>query len=1012
MVNATGSGKQPISEIEYLRQRVAELEKKEALYQQAEKALRISEECLRMLFEHAPDAYYLIDLEGIFVDVNKPAEQMVGYRRDELMGKNLLELGIVSPDQIKKATRLLDRNALGQLGGPDEVILTRKYGEKATAEVRAFPIELHDRKLVLIIAQDITERKRAQEKLEMFSHAAAGAIDAIALTDLEGKIIFTNAAMEKTYGYKKEELLGKMVTCLNASEKMAGEIMATMLKTGSWEGEIEALKSNGDTFPALLSLSMVRDKTGTPLAMMGASRDITKSKRAEEALRESEEKLSAMLQSISDQITLTDKDLNILWANQTAREIFGENIIGKKCYQVFHRRQQPCDDCITLKVFEDGKAHKHETQVIDKYGNQLHFQCTASVAIKDRDGKPTAAIEISRDITEQKQAEAALRESEERYRSLINNVKLGILRSIPGPPGRILAVNPAMEEITGYSSDELMNMDIENLYVNLEERYSFLEKLLSARETVSRELHWKKKDGTEIVVKDNVTTVRDSDGNILHLDAIVEDITERKQMAEALRREKEFSENIITSSVDGIFAIDVDCNFTLWNPGMERITGIKKAKVLGKCAFYVFPHIEETGEDKFFYDALLGEITETAERPYLIPETGRSGFFDGYYSPLFHERGIIEGAFAIIRDITARHQAETKLVAQKEFIDRILSTSPNSVVVLGHDLHVKLANRAFREFFHQDEADILGKHLNDVIGEYFLPEQIVKVISSQQPNRNFTFNHTIDDSKRILVASITPMQEEEILIIFQDTTEESERQERLYLTDRLASIGEMASGVAHELNNPLTGIIGLSQIMMESEMPAGIAEDISDIYKEATRAAAVVKNMLTFARKHAAVRQMTQGNNILSDVLKLRAYEHRVHNITTRTDFDSALPEIMADYFQLQQVFLNIVLNAESAMVDANGKGTLTVSTEKTDGTVRVSFTDNGPGIAPQNIAHLFNPFFTTKEVGKGTGLGLSICYGVVTEHHGKISAQNNPEQGATFTVELPLVSDETEEIS
>jgi signal transduction histidine kinase len=243
-------------------------------------------------------------------------------------------------------------------------------------------------------------------------------------------------------------------------------------------------------------------------------------------------------------------------------------------------------------------------------------------------------------------------------------------------------------------------------------------------------------------------------------------------------------------------------------------------------------------------------------------------------------------------------------------------------------------------------------------------------------------------------------------------TEESERQERLYLTDRLVSIGEMASGVAHELNNPLTGIIGLSQMILENEIPAEIAEDVHDIYKEATRAAAVVKNMLTFARKHAAIRQMTQVNNILSDVLKLRAYEHRVHNITTRTNFAPDLPEIMADYFQLQQVFLNIVLNAESAMVDTNGKGTLTVSTEKADGTVRVSFADNGPGIASQNIAHLFNPFFTTKEVGKGTGLGLSICYGVVTEHNGKISAQNNPDEGATFTIELPVNSSKTEESS
>ena len=151
------------------------------------------------------------------------------------------------------------------------------------------------------------------------------------------------------------------------------------------------------------------------------------------------------------------------------------------------------------------------------------------------------------------------------------------------------------------------------------------------------------------------------------------------------------------------------------------------------------------------------------------------------------------------------------------------------------------------------------------------------------------------------------------------------------------------------------------------------------------------------------MRQMSQVNNILEDVLKLRSYEHRVNNIELEKHYANDLPEVMADYFQMQQVFLNLIVNAETAMLEANGKGKLTIATGRHNHSVKVTITDNGPGIAKENLRRVFDPFFTTKEVGKGTGLGLSICHGIVTGHGGKIYAKNQENQGATFVVELPF---------
>ena len=242
--------------------------------------------------------------------------------------------------------------------------------------------------------------------------------------------------------------------------------------------------------------------------------------------------------------------------------------------------------------------------------------------------------------------------------------------------------------------------------------------------------------------------------------------------------------------------------------------------------------------------------------------------------------------------------------------------------------------------------------------------------------------------------------------IARDITERKQMQEQLMVTARLASIGELASGIAHELNNPLTGVIGFAQLLLSRDIADDLKKDIEVMYSEAQRAAEVVKNLLTFARKHAPVKQLVDINSIIDKVLELRAYEQRVSNIQVNTHFAPDLPEIMADYFQLQQVFLNIVINAEHFMIEAHNRGTLTITTERADDIITASFTDDGPGISKENLGHLFDPFFTTKEVGKGTGLGLSICHGVLTEHGGRIYAESELGKGATFVVELPITID------
>ncbi len=269
--------------------------------------------------------------------------------------------------------------------------------------------------------------------------------------------------------------------------------------------------------------------------------------------------------------------------------------------------------------------------------------------------------------------------------------------------------------------------------------------------------------------------------------------------------------------------------------------------------------------------------------------------------------------------------------------------------------------------------------------EYFNPKMGIHVEQACSP---------IFDETGNVVASVH---------ITRDITQRKKMEEQLIRTNRLASIGELASGIAHELNNPLTSIIGFSELLLAKDAPKEIKEDLQVINREAQRTAAVVKNLLTFARKHKPNRQPVNIHGVIRAVLELRAYDQKVNKIQVSTRLASSLPEIMADNFQLQQAFLNIVINAEYFMIDAHGGGKLIITTERVGDTVKISFADNGPGISKKNLRRLFDAFFTTKGTGKGTGLGLSISHGIITKSGGKIYAESEPGSGANFIVELPI---------
>jgi two-component system NtrC family sensor kinase len=230
-------------------------------------------------------------------------------------------------------------------------------------------------------------------------------------------------------------------------------------------------------------------------------------------------------------------------------------------------------------------------------------------------------------------------------------------------------------------------------------------------------------------------------------------------------------------------------------------------------------------------------------------------------------------------------------------------------------------------------------------------------------------------------------------------------QAQLIQSEKLSGIGQFVAGVAHELNNPLTSVMGFSELLARADKDPQHRRHLELIHKSAQRCQKIVQSLLSFARRHQPERKLSDVNSLVETTVDFLQYQLRTSNIEVVTRLDPGLPQTMLDPHQIQQVFLNILNNARQAIEGHRPNGRVTIITERAGANVRVVLQDNGPGIADENLSKLFDPFFTTKEVGKGTGLGLSLCYGIVKEHGGTIQVRSKPGEGATFIVELPLIS-------
>jgi len=360
-------------------------------------------------------------------------------------------------------------------------------------------------------------------------------------------------------------------------------------------------------------------------------------------------------------------------------------------------------------------------------------------------------------------------------------------------------------------------------------------------------------------------------------------------------------------------------------------------------------------------------------------------------------------------DITEKRSMERKLAEQEEFRSRLLESFPDLILVVDlEERYTFVSSRIFEILGYQPD-EMLGKKISEV-GDHSpdLVSLYQTIVSGDQAfsAAEYGARHR-DGNWRTMRASGSQLVDGDgkisgVIVSVRDITIERKLEQQIVESERLAAMGAMIGGVAHELNNPLTSILGVSELLQDTETNETSRKQLVMLQQQARRAAEIVQNLTYFSRPPAPGKSRINLVDVVERTLNLHAYSLRKNNIVVDFVKEAGVPYALGDPHQLMQVFLNLIVNAEQAIREARDRGTLRIRLGKGDKTVWVSFHDDGPGIPKENLPSIFDPFYTTKRPGRGTGLGLSICKSVMKEHNGTVEAANAPEGGAVFTVTLP----------
>ncbi|MCA1592041.1 MAG: PAS domain S-box protein [Acidobacteria bacterium] len=996
-----------------------------------------NEETLRATIESALDCIITIDESDTILQFNPAAEQTFGWSRAEAVGRSMAET-IIPPQSraghMHGMARLLATGQSRLIGKRIEINALRRDGAEFPVELTVIRVGDDRPARFTAFIRDISERVAAREKLEaqeeqyrVLFESNPNAMWVYEPQTL--RILAVNEAAVAQYGYSREELLH--LTLFDVRPADERDRLANFMSAGVVEGRAGTWRHARKDGSLLLV-----DVFSSPTIFQGRAAgmivliDVTEKTEAEEKLSRSHQLLQAVTEGTNDAVFAKDAQGRYLMINTAGAQFLGktpDEVIGRDDCEFFDGETLERILARDREIITSGETRSDENESTAGGITRTYFSTKGP--LRNAAGQLIGVVGYSRDVSERKQFELALREERQFLATLIDNVSEGIVSC--DTAGVITLFNSATRELHGLPGGPIPEDEwAENFDLYLPDGKTLMKK---EQIPLFRAL-------TEGAVKDVQMVIAPRGGKHRRILAsgraffneqgdkagavvAMHDITERQEVQDALRRSESNLALAQSVSHTGSWEILLDSTTAEddrdlhWSEEQFRVFGFAPGAVWPTQSFFfslVHPD-DRAMVGAAFETAVAGDIPYDIEHRIIWPDGSVREIHERAEFVRDRDTGALLRIIGTSQDVTEHNKVERKLKDQAEMLD----LAQDAIVIRRfEDRIITFWNKGAERLYGWTASEAIGRCIADLY--YKDQEDYLPAVNAVESTGEFVGEvHQVAKDGRKLIVSVrsnvirnsdgTPRS---VLIIQSDITDHKKLENQFLRAQRLESIGTLASGVAHDLNNVLAPIL-MSAPLLRDDVPAALKAKIIDtIESSAERGAQIVKQVLTFARGVEGERVLLDPRHLLKEIVDVTARTFpKTIQITSRVGEDVAF--IQGDPTQLHQVLLNLAVNARDAMPTG---GKLVLSAENfevdehyaamTPGTgvgshVLINVSDTGAGIPPHVLEKMFDPFFTTKEIGKGTGLGLSTVLGIVKSHHGTINAYSTPS-GTTFRVLLP----------
>ncbi|NJD52925.1 MAG: PAS domain S-box protein [Candidatus Methanoperedens sp.] len=923
---------------------------------------------------------------------------------------------------------------------------------------------------------EVAERKRAEEALRESEERYRGIIETaeegIATHEPDGTITYVNRRMADMLGYSPEEIIGRSSLDFVDDEEKKKVIQAreSLKERGNLDVERKLCRKDGSILWTISNLSPQRDVAGNLIGYLAMHTDITERKRAEEALIKSEASLvEAQRMARIGSWEWDIKTDEVRWSDEMYT-IFG---VDKKSFipnitsftGFIHADDLPSVTGVMEQLTSEGGSGSIDFRTVLSDGSIRFVHAEGEIVAFDESGKPSLMIGIDQDITERKRAEKAVEESEKKYRVLTENTP-GIIQRFDRNL-RILYINPQVEEATGIHPEKFIGKTNEELGMPPELCTlwkDLFHKVEASKQPQELAFDFPGLKGIKAYLLKVIPEFA-SDGSVESFLGISTDITERKRAEEALQKahdeleqriqertaelndanktllaeieERERAEqatqeahkyatNIVETLHESLLVLDTELRVKIANQTFYKTFKATPEETEGKLIYELGNHQWDVPKLRKLLEEIIPKDNQfhDFEIDYEFPDIGRKTMLLNS-KKLYQEGNSAETILLAIEDITERKQAEEKIREQAKLLDN----AQEAIEVQNLEHRLIYWNKGAERLYGWTEEEAIGK--NPVVFLFKDKEEPPQLISAKRlvlEKGEWTgeLQQVTKDSREVIVESHWTLiydsegKPKSILIINTDITEKKMLEVHLLRAQRMESIGVLAGGIAHNLNNLLTPMMMSLHTLKQKFKDEQSQKLLTILENNSQRSADLIKQVLSYSRGVEGERAPLHIANIVSEIEKI-VKEIFPRNTEIRTDIPIDIWTISGDITQLHQVIMNLCVNARDAMPDG---GILRISAEnfvidenyknvhaeaKVGSYVAISVSDTGIGIPPKIVDRIFEPFFTTKEFGKGTGLGLSTVLAIVKSHGGFINVESEVGAGTTFRVYLPAIKTENE---